>query len=38
MRWTRDASESVVNQMLEKNKNPFSVKLFEIMGGEPLPD
>jgi len=38
MRWTRDANESVVNQMLEKNKNPFSVKLFEIMGGEPLPD
>ena len=38
MRWTRDANESVVNQMLEKHKNPFSQKLFEIMGGEPLPE
>lgn len=38
MRWTRDANESVVNQMLEKNKNPFSQKLLQIMGGEALPD
>ena len=38
IRWTRDANESVVNQMLRKNENPFSQKLFEIMGGEPLSD
>jgi hypothetical protein len=36
LRWTRDANESVVNQMLQKHQNPFSQKLFEIMGGEPL--
>lgn len=36
IRWTRDANESVVNQMLQKHQNPFSQKLFEIMGGEPL--
>lgn len=36
MRWTRDANESVVNQMLRKNENPFSQKLFQIMGGEAL--
>lgn len=36
LRWTRDANESVVNQMLRKNENPFSQKLFQIMGGEAL--
>lgn len=36
LRWTRDANESVVNQMLRKNENPFSQKLFQIMGGESL--
>jgi chromosome segregation and condensation protein ScpB len=36
MRWTKDANQSVVNQMLRKHENPFSQKLFEIMGGEPL--
>lgn len=34
MRWTRDANESVITQMLQKNGNPFSQKLFQIMGGE----
>jgi hypothetical protein len=36
LRWTKDANQSVVNQMLRKHENPFSQKLFEIMGGEPL--
>jgi hypothetical protein len=37
-RWMRDANVSVVNQMTQKNGSPYAQRLFEIMGGEALPD
>jgi hypothetical protein len=35
-RWTRDSQESVVNQMMEKNRNKYNAAMIEIMGGRTL--
>lgn len=32
--WTKDANESIITQMAKKNRNSFSTKLMEIMGGD----
>jgi hypothetical protein len=35
-RWTKDAEESVVNKLMEKNNSPRAQRMIEIMGGVPL--
>lgn len=37
-RWSRDANQSVVNQLANKLHSPYSQTLQTIMGGERLPD
>lgn len=37
-RWSRDANQSVVNQLAEKNRSHYSQTLQTIMGGERLRD
>lgn len=37
-RWSRDANESVVNQLAEKHRTPYGQRMIEVMGGERLED
>jgi hypothetical protein len=37
-RWMRDANTSVLNTATRSQQSPYAQRLFEVMGGDPLPD
>jgi hypothetical protein len=37
-RWTRQANESEVNKIMRAHQTSYGQRMFEVMGGDPLPD